>query len=186
MSEPAYMVGYARPPRHTRFEKGRSGNPGGRPGPKKLAEQVFARAIGEALNTDTETLCQPTAEKAILAFARRLVVRAVDGQPSAQKLLVSLLGEIPNMGENDGDSGDGADDAHASHGAGDEESRDEDAGETPAGFPDDEYGRQLFGDRYDEFKSRFDAALRAGSVDDLVTLAEDFDCTDKFPQSGNF
>ncbi len=30
-----YEVGYGKPPKHTRFEKGRSGNPKGRPKGKK-------------------------------------------------------------------------------------------------------------------------------------------------------
>jgi len=35
----AYEVGYAKPPRSTRFQKGRSGNPtGGAKGPKKVSK----------------------------------------------------------------------------------------------------------------------------------------------------
>lgn len=44
-SEADYQVGYGKPPRHTRFRKGQSGNPRGRPpGSKNLAT-----IVGEAL-----------------------------------------------------------------------------------------------------------------------------------------
>ena len=40
--EPDYDVGYRKPPRHTRFTKGQSGNPRGRPpGAKNLNETVI-------------------------------------------------------------------------------------------------------------------------------------------------
>jgi hypothetical protein len=40
--EPRYRVGYANPPKHTRFTKGRSGNPRGRPaGTKNLATMMI-------------------------------------------------------------------------------------------------------------------------------------------------
>jgi Family of unknown function (DUF5681) len=45
-NEGDYEVGYGRPPRHTRFVKGQSGNPRGRPpGAKNLSS-----LLGEALN----------------------------------------------------------------------------------------------------------------------------------------
>ncbi len=44
-----YTVGKGRPPMHTRFKKGQSGNPSGKPGPAKLAKQRFQRALFVAL-----------------------------------------------------------------------------------------------------------------------------------------
>jgi hypothetical protein len=42
-----YEVGYGRPPDHTRFKKGRSGNPRGRPQGRTNARSIVSRAISE-------------------------------------------------------------------------------------------------------------------------------------------
>ena len=42
-----YEVGYAKPPRHTRFQKGRSGNPRGRPGGAKNLASLLNEALNE-------------------------------------------------------------------------------------------------------------------------------------------
>lgn len=53
---PDYPVGYGKPPRHTRFKKGQSGNPKGRPkrsesfarlARKTLSERIVVRENGE-------------------------------------------------------------------------------------------------------------------------------------------
>jgi uncharacterized protein DUF5681 len=42
-----YQVGYAKPPRKTRFEKGRSGNPAGRVKGSKNVSKLLLQAMGE-------------------------------------------------------------------------------------------------------------------------------------------
>ena len=42
---PDYVVGYGKPPLHTRFQKGRSGNPNGRPRGKKNMSTLLSAAL---------------------------------------------------------------------------------------------------------------------------------------------
>jgi hypothetical protein len=150
MSDSPTTVGYGRPPEHTRFQKGQSGNPGGRAGPKTLAKQVFDAAIGEAIHADRWALKDSRPAKVIEAFARRIALDAVDGRPSAQRLLLSILRQ-------DGEAA---------------------SAEPAPGSSAEESARELFGDRYGEFNTRFKAAVKAESVDDLRALAEEFKRTE--------
>jgi len=160
MSEFPYPVGYGRPPEHTRFHKGQSGNPSGKAGPKKRLKRAFDAVLSEALNADEAALREAKPTKVIEVFARQVALHAVDGRPSAQRLVLSIL-------DREGGSAD------------DEETRDE----TAAVFTDDEHTRQLLGDRYDEFKTRFDRAVASEAGDELVALAKEFA---QFPAAGNF
>ena len=42
-----YEVGYGKPPRHTRFKKGQSGNPRGRPSGSKNLKTLLNEALNE-------------------------------------------------------------------------------------------------------------------------------------------
>lgn len=44
-----YDVGYGKPPRHTRFKKGSSGNPRGRPSGSKNLATLFSEALNETV-----------------------------------------------------------------------------------------------------------------------------------------
>ena len=44
-SSPDYEVGYRRPPVHTRFRKGQSGNPGGRRPRERSIGEAFSKAL---------------------------------------------------------------------------------------------------------------------------------------------
>jgi len=87
-----YEVGFGKPPRHTRFSKGQSGNPRGRlPGAKNLKTLVI-----EALNqlvTVTENGGQRTVSKRE-AIATQLVNRAIMANWPAVKILLDILRDI--------------------------------------------------------------------------------------------
>ena len=82
-------VGYCRPPREHRWEKGECGNPKGRP----RGHRNLAAALTAILHEPT-TRVVDGAEREITkleAVTRELVDRALDGDP---RLLHELLGEI--------------------------------------------------------------------------------------------
>src|SRR5262249_5959805 len=76
---------------HTRFRKGQSGNPSGKPGPAKLARQRFQRALYAALGGSEAELEVSKADNVIAAIARRMARDAVAGRVSATRLLLSLI-----------------------------------------------------------------------------------------------
>ena len=89
MTDKDNSVGYKRPPRHTRFKKGKSGNPRGRPGGSLNLGSKLEKAAS-ALVTVTESGKRKTLSKVDVAL-RRLVNNAAEGDRQALKLLVQLL-----------------------------------------------------------------------------------------------
>ena len=91
-----YEVGYARPPQHTRFKKGLSGNPYGRP-PKK---PDFYTELTQVLH-DTVIITfegepqQVTVQQALLL---RLRDQALRGEVWAGKLLQKVVDATPDGG----------------------------------------------------------------------------------------
>jgi Family of unknown function (DUF5681) len=87
----AYAVGYGKPPLHTRFRKGQSGNPGGRP--RRIAtERAKALALREAYRTvtvkeDGKALTLP----AIQAILRSQIVLAAKGNVQAQRGILTAI-----------------------------------------------------------------------------------------------
>lgn len=88
-----YEVGYTKPPKRTRFQKGQSGNPSGRP--KKLPDPytelmaVLLEKVTVTVDGEPETV---TVQQALLM---RLRDQAVKGKPWAGKLLLKILREMP-------------------------------------------------------------------------------------------
>jgi len=162
MSESAYAVGYGRPPEHTRFKKGQSGNPSGKPGPKKQLKRQFDAAFSQALNGDRWELQDARPAGVIEAFVRKVTLDALDGRPSAQRLVLAMLN-----GEDQGAAEEG------------------NRTSPDAIITAEERTRELLGDRYEEFKSRFDAALSAGSGDELLALAKEFESLDEAAAAPN-
>lgn len=89
----SYDVGFRKPPVHTRFKKGQSGNPNGRP---KGAQQPRSLNASIAAELDEPTTIIENGKRSVVtnreAILQRLVQRAaIDGDARALKILLKYL-----------------------------------------------------------------------------------------------
>jgi hypothetical protein len=86
---PGYVVGYGKPPLHTRFRKGSSGNPLGRPKRVTDLASLLTRALDRRVLSDGR-LAGTQREAIIIA----LVDKSAAGDLRATKLLFELMRQI--------------------------------------------------------------------------------------------
>ena len=87
--ERAEKVGPGRPPRHTRFKPGQSGNPGGRPkGSKNFATILQQQLRKKVTITEDGKPKRVTVQEVI---ARRLANDSMKGTTKAMELLIRLI-----------------------------------------------------------------------------------------------
>ncbi len=84
-----YAVGYGKPPLHSRFRKGRSGNPLGRPRRKTDLASLLSQALDQP--TAAEGRNEATQREALVAA---LVEKSASGDLRAAKLLFELMRQI--------------------------------------------------------------------------------------------
>jgi len=85
-----YEVGYGKPPKDGQFQKGKSGNPRGRPrGSKNMLTQIRDELLRPITAPDGKKISKPT------AVTRSLVAQALKGNMQAIQLL--LLKMIPEL-----------------------------------------------------------------------------------------
>jgi hypothetical protein len=87
-----YEVGYGKPPLHSRFKKGQSGNPRGRPPGAKNLSTLLNEALNEPV-VITENGGRRKVSKR-QASLKQLVNEAAKGNWRALKLLVDILQDI--------------------------------------------------------------------------------------------
>jgi hypothetical protein len=87
--KPDYAVGYGKPPRSTRFAKGRSGNPKGRAKGTKNLPTLLMKTLNESV-TVTEN-GQRRAITKLEAMTKQLVNKAASGEPKATQLLLGMI-----------------------------------------------------------------------------------------------
>jgi hypothetical protein len=92
---PDYQVGYGRPPRHTRFRKGRSGNPNGRPKGvqsfARLANQVFNEKIAIKENGERRIITK------LQAALKQLANKAASGDAAAIRDMLRLQAALTEL-----------------------------------------------------------------------------------------
>ena len=90
-------VGYGRPPPHTRFKKGQSGNPNGRPQGRANAKTIVARAINERVRIrEGETERAMTKLEGVL---QAHLVKAIKGDARSANLVINLVTRLGLLAE---------------------------------------------------------------------------------------
>lgn len=92
-NDPDYVVGYGRPPEATRFKKGRSGNPRGRPKGAKGIRASLERELGTKIMVREGGRDRSLSKAEVVA--KRAVEKAMKGDTAAIKLLTALDLGVP-------------------------------------------------------------------------------------------
>jgi hypothetical protein len=90
-----YDVGYGKPPKHTRFEKGHSGNPGGRPKGSLNVKSELGRLLATKTRIKINGALQSVSTSRALCLA--LIQKAMGGDVRAFAKIVEIVG--PEMAD---------------------------------------------------------------------------------------
>jgi hypothetical protein len=85
-----YEVGYAKPPKHSQFQKGRSGNPRGRPKGSKNLLTLINEELDRPIPVREDGRSRKVSARA--AIAKRVVHNGLSGNPRAIEQLLKLPG----------------------------------------------------------------------------------------------
>jgi len=92
-----YEVGYRKPPRHTQFKPGKSGNPRGRPkGTKNLATDLREELGETVLVREGDRAKRISKQRALV---KSLMTRTLKGDARAATLLTSMMMRVLDPGE---------------------------------------------------------------------------------------
>jgi hypothetical protein len=98
-ASPQYEVGYGKPPKQSRFKKGQSGNPKGRPKGALNVETVLSRVLRErvVINQNGRRKVVTKLEAALM----QLVNKSASGDPRALRLLLDLTSSYEERSHKD-------------------------------------------------------------------------------------
>ncbi|MCG7934269.1 MAG: DUF5681 domain-containing protein [Candidatus Thiodiazotropha taylori] len=83
-----YAIGYKKPPQHSQFQKGQSGNPKGRPkGAKNLATDLKEELEEKIIISEGGQPHEVTKQRAMI---KALLAKALKGDPRAANALINL------------------------------------------------------------------------------------------------
>jgi Family of unknown function (DUF5681) len=93
----SYEVGYGKPPKHSQFQKGKSGNPKGRPKGSKSASTLIAEMYSKPVTVIVNG--KPTKMPMIVALVGKMLATGMSGDLKALKLALEMYakyGDIAN------------------------------------------------------------------------------------------
>jgi uncharacterized protein DUF5681 len=96
-NEPDYEVGYGKPPHHTRFKRGRSGNPRGRPSGSKNLPTLLNDALNEPVVVAENGGRRKISKRQ--AIITQLVNRSAKSDLRATKILLDIIQDIERRAE---------------------------------------------------------------------------------------
>ena len=85
-------VGYRRPPKHTQFKKGQSGNPGGRPQGRANAKTIVSRAINEMVTIREGDKARDMTK--LEGMLQAHLVKAIKGDARSANLVIALVARL--------------------------------------------------------------------------------------------
>jgi Family of unknown function (DUF5681) len=92
-----HKVGYRRPPRHSRFTKGQSGNPKGRPKGSANAKTIVSRVINEKVTLRDGDKARDVTKLEGLLHAH--LVKAIKGDARSASLVIGLVARLGLLSE---------------------------------------------------------------------------------------
>src|SRR5580700_831627 len=94
-----YAMGYRKPPLSGRFQKGQSGNPGGRPKvrPRPTRRQYFGQMLEADLPQSTETVATMPCATTLAAGAKGMVLDMVRGKTATIRIIFAFMDELDVM-----------------------------------------------------------------------------------------
>src|ERR1700757_541069 len=97
-----YVVGYGKPPVQTRFQKGRSGNPKGRPRGKKNMSTLLSAALDAAIIVVENGRRKKISKRE--AIITQLVNKSASADLKATQIVLAMLQDVEARADNSSDS----------------------------------------------------------------------------------
>jgi hypothetical protein len=98
---PDYVVGYDKPPLHTRFQKGRSGNPKGRPRGKKNMSTLLSAALDASIIVVENGRRKKITKRE--AIVTQLVNKSASADLKATQIVLAMLRDVESQADGSAD-----------------------------------------------------------------------------------
>jgi hypothetical protein len=96
-----YAVGYGKPPLHTRFQKGKSGNPKGRPRGKKNMSTLLSTALNASIVVVANGRRKKITKRE--AIVTQLVNKSAAADLKATQIVLAMLRDLESQADGSGD-----------------------------------------------------------------------------------